>query len=296
MLRLFNDVKTASKPQFPPSSVANAWGRDSRTVEEYDPTLQHSSIQSTPDSGIEVQQNQGQGGTDEDLLDDDVDWDAVYTITNTIPKDDSLVGDRELKQRHKEAAAAANDETGDTLTEPLTGFPRARPLSPFTRPPFPAKVRDRPSVLGLSSSTVLRVCFRVEELMQEATHCYHQDQEAIFELYARVTYSSREGMVKKQHFQFRDLFVDKQPFPSGTLSGWRPDGLLDQQSQVFLSTRTPQLCWILTKPHRDSKSSVGLTLEIISIRETTWDQIRLAKAIACGEEVEEEAVETTSVS
>lgn len=261
--------------------MANARDHDSRTVEEYDPTLQHSSVQPTLNFRIEIQQSQEQGATEENLLDDDVDWDAVFSITSTIPKDDSLVDARKLEKIRKEAAE--NGGMGEPSIKPPADLTQKRQLSPFRKHSFPGKVRDRPSALGFSSRALLRVCFRVKELVHATFRCHSRDQELIIEIYARVTYSSRDPLVKRQCFQFRDLSKDKQSFPSGTLSGWRPGSLVDRQSLRLMGNRTPQLCWILSKTRLDSKGFVGLALDVINVRETNWDQIRLAKATTCGE-------------
>jgi hypothetical protein len=285
MVRLANQAEVCVESHMPPSSLADDWDQDSRYGDEYDPNLQHSSLPSSSTTS-NLQDNPTRNckptsNIQEDLLDDDVDWDAVFAITSSLPKDPSLVGSR----------TAVQQQTTQTRTETPLEIPYLTDveisLAPFVRPAYPDKVRDRSPIPGLSSKTVLRTCFRIGEMISQASRCFHQQQEAVFELYARVTYSSRESLTRKQHFQFVDLFKDQRPYPSGTLVGWRLGSLLDRQSQVFVKTIFPKLCWCLCKPKRDPLASTRWKFEIIGIRETNWTQIQYAKMIMCAGKDEE---------
>ncbi|KAI0133637.1 hypothetical protein BJ170DRAFT_170504 [Xylariales sp. AK1849] len=284
MIRLMEVTNVGLEDRIPPSSLVDRWDRDSRSADEYDPNLQYSSCHASSDLDhaphrIPIQAAQ------EDLLDDDVDWNVVHAITSSIPKDPSLAGSREAASpRIIQPDPTKNNETSD---DPLHSLDLNGPLSPFTRPAFPDKARDRSPVPGLTSSTVLRTVFRIGELMNQAHRCHQHHQAAVFELYARVTYSSRESLARKQHFQFIDLFKDQQPYPSGTLTGWRVGGLLDRRSRVFITTKDPKLCWCLCRPKKDPKVPTGWIFEVMGVRETTWPQIRYAKMILCGTSSEE---------
>lgn len=285
MLAMANAKCDMYQNHVPPSSLLKGWDQDSRSAEEYDPYLQHSPRPASQAS-YDVSNSQPQrqlSVVQEDLLDDDVDWNAVYTIAQTLPKRLSLADSCETTAGmptlsgavwpNASADAIQIEEEDDVLTA-------------FVRPPFPDKVRDRSPVPGISSKIVLKTCFRIGHLISQATHCHQHHQDVIFELYARVTYGSREALARKQHFQFTDLFKDQQPYPAGILADWRLGSLTDRQSQIFVNTRAPKLCWCMCKLRRYPRASTGWLLEILSIRETTWAQIRHAKMILCGSEEE----------
>ncbi|KAI0888007.1 uncharacterized protein GGS22DRAFT_154797 [Annulohypoxylon maeteangense] len=266
----------------PPSSVTQAWDRDSRSAVEYDPTLQHSSPFSSSERAKGSQPMSVTGGLhngEEDLLDDDVDWNTVYAITNTIPKDLSDVGPQD---------AVRPSPPGKTthMEKPIEKTLRINermPMKPFVRPAFPEKIRDRSTVSGLSSDIVLRTCFRIGEMVNQAAHCLGHRQEAVFELYARVNYSNRESLQRRQHFQFIDLFKDQLPYPAGVLTNWRVGSQLDRLSSAFLNVSAePKICRCVCKPIRDPKTAIGLSLVVLAIGESDWTQIEWAKQIVCG--------------
>ncbi|GJD02180.1 hypothetical protein ColKHC_11005 [Colletotrichum higginsianum] len=66
---------------------------------------------------------------------------------------------------------------------------------------------------------MMRICFRIGEMLNAFTKCARERQDVVLELFARVNYSSRELSARVQHFQLRDLFTDRQPFLGGTLKG-----------------------------------------------------------------------------
>ncbi|KAI0003605.1 hypothetical protein F4779DRAFT_601333 [Xylariaceae sp. FL0662B] len=282
MVGLFSTAQEVHhETNIPPSSITLAWDHDSRSAAEYDPALQYSSpfpssgqTRSTPTTNKPKE-------AQEDLLDDDVDWDAVYEMTNTLPKDPSIAVLQEIEGPSR-AIEGTQDEN---LIENSAHVNDSTPLRPFARVPFPEKVRDRSVVPGLCSKTVLRTCFRIGETINQAVRCSNHQQDVVFELYARVTYSSRESLARKQHFQFVDLFTDRQPYPAAVLSGWRVGSQLDRQSSVFLNTKAgPRLCRSLCRPRRDPKAAIGWTFVILDIRETDWEQISWAKKIVCGDD------------
>ncbi|KAI4871107.1 hypothetical protein F4820DRAFT_401485 [Hypoxylon rubiginosum] len=275
----------------PPSSVTKAWDHDSRSAAEYDPTLQHSS---PPSSSEALKGSQAVGAIaklgvgQDDLLDednDDVDWNTVYDLVDKIPKVVSTNGSRNTQESFPadRTPRAENTIHRGPLIEDII------PSKPFSRPSFPEKVRDRPVVTGLSSNAMLRTCFRMGEMINQAVRCLTHGQEVVFELFARVTYSSRESLAKTQHFQFVDLFKDQQPYPGGTLTNWRAGGQLDRQSMAFLDKgKKRKVCRCLCKPRRDSKTEVGFTLIILAIREADWTQVEWAKKVVCGDSKSDE--------
>ncbi|KAI0113207.1 hypothetical protein F4814DRAFT_338728 [Daldinia grandis] len=271
-------LDNAQEAHIPPPSVAQAWDRDSRSAVEYDSTLQHSSPNALSVSHI-IDVTEDPNSNQDDLLDEDVDWNIVYTMTSIIPNGASSASLKDI------ANPSLHDQT--TRTEGIVKCDArvedTAPLKPFVRPPFPEKVRDRSAVSELSPRTVLRTCFRIGELVNQAIQCLNHQQDVVFELFARVTYSSRESLQRNQHFQFIDLFKDQLPCPAGVLSNWRVGTQLDRQSAAFLGTRVePKLCRCVCKPRRDPKVAIGLTFIVTAIREIDWAHIILAKKTVCG--------------
>ncbi|KAI2784307.1 hypothetical protein F4815DRAFT_208694 [Daldinia loculata] len=271
-------LDNVQEAHIPPSSVAQAWDRDSRSAVEYDSTLQHSSPNELSASHI-VDMAENPNSNQDDLLDEDVDWNVVYTMTSTIPNGASSTNLQDTANPLLQEQITRTEE----LVERDARIEDTTPLKPFVRPPFPEKVRDRSAVSELSPRTVLRTCFRIGELVNQAIHCLNHRQDVVFELFARVTYSSRESLQRNQHFQFIDLFKDQLPYPAGVLSNWRVGTQLDRQSAAFLGTRAePKLCRCVCKPRRDPKVAIGLTLVVAAIREIDWAHIILAKKTVCG--------------
>lgn len=243
----------------PPSSI-QGWHHESQSPMDFDPTLQHT----PPDphhnnlkasEGVEVDAL-------EDLLDEDVDWNAVLVNTNMIQQ---------------------QAPTDSCLKTGVTGRISVTRLAPFLRKPFPESISDRASVPGMSSDTILRSCFRIGVMISQTVDCYRRQKDVVFELYARVTYSNREALTRKQHFQFIDLFKDQHPYPTATLTGWRPGSQLENDISSFLDTHDgPRLSWCICKPVKDPKAAIGWTYTVLKIKEVDWEQIRWAKEVICG--------------
>ncbi|KAI1129392.1 hypothetical protein F5Y10DRAFT_291134 [Nemania abortiva] len=270
----------------PPSSV-RGWDHESRSATEYDSTLKY-----TPPDPQEADTDAAcmgsvstnwQGDNSEDLLDEEVDWNAVMANVNAIQEDSSV--DLQPEVEAFECGDTELCSKGPSVDDPHSDKPRSS--TAFVRPAFPDKVRDRALVPGMSSNTVLRTCFRIGVLISQTACCFNHQQDVIFELYARVTYSSRETLARKQHFQFVDLCKDQQPYPAATFSNWRVGSQQDYDSAAFLDTSGgPRLCRCVCKPIRDLKAAIGWTYIVLSIKEVDWEQIQWAKRIICGESEE----------
>ncbi|TGO32044.1 hypothetical protein BHYA_0362g00060 [Botrytis hyacinthi] len=167
------------------------------------------------------------------------------------------------------------------------------PLAPFARPKFPQIVQDRCPINGLSSQTILRVCFRIGEMLKEGGRCNALGQDAIIELFARVNFSSREPGTTKQHFQFADLFHDRPPFAQGILANFKTTGLAESESRTFIESSESLMARCLGRVKKDVKNGSWL-LHIINVRVTDWEEIRWTKRIVCGEREEEVKVKTTA--
>jgi len=285
MAKLADAFAESAPPHIPPSSVIKDMDSDS-AAEVFDPNLQRSSPASA--SGQEktrpwTETNPGS----EDLLESDFEWDEIISsvpdLTQNTSKDTSSETKSDIKPQSIKQETLALDVATVRHTPPK---PPPRP-KPFIRSPFPRLVRNKSPVTGISNNSMLRTCFRVGEMVNEGARCLRNGQDVVFELYARVRYSSREIMSRVQHFQFVDLFKDQRPYPTGTLTGWRSGSLLDQQSSAFLSARhvgsskREKLCRCICKLKQEKKSEMGSVLVIWSIREVDWDEIFLAREIIC---------------
>lgn len=154
------------------------------------------------------------------------------------------------------------------------------PLPPFARPDFPILLRDRSPIVGLSTQTFLRVCFRVGELFKEGGRCDALNQNAVIELFARVTFSSREPGTTNQHFHFADLWHDRPPYPTGVLANYKSSGLAETESKVFVGAPEGIMARCFGTLRRQTKGTGGgWLLHIVSIRETDWEEIRWTKRI-----------------
>ncbi|KAL9009071.1 MAG: hypothetical protein Q9173_005869 [Seirophora scorigena] len=147
---------------------------------------------------------------------------------------------------------------------------------PFVRCPYPALVRDRSPVIGLSSSTFLRTCFRVGEALNAGGTAIRTKTDAVIELYARVAHSERPPGSLKQQFQFADIFCpDKPPFLKGTYGLWKGVELWDLDSKVFLGEKGKgKMARVVGRMVRDEKTR-GLELSMLSVWEADWEDVLL---------------------
>ncbi|KFY70869.1 hypothetical protein V499_08929 [Pseudogymnoascus sp. VKM F-103] len=109
------------------------------------------------------------------------------------------------------------------------------PLTPFARSPFPEKVSNCSVIPGLTTCTILRTCFRIGECIRAGSFCNRLNQDAIIELFCRVTFSSREDGTHKQIFQFADVFHNSPPFVNGVLANYLVSALQERESRELLT-------------------------------------------------------------
>ena len=271
MARLADHVVGGAKKS-PPSSVIRGMdvGSSTSSIEVFDPNLQRSPPNSHPSGSDTAADKRGQFGA-EDLLDYEVEWDEVFDALPLCAKDPS-------SPNSPNTAMAGGFPTPQTL--PNISSQRR----PFVRPRFPAPVRDKSPIGGLSNTTLFRTCFRIGEMMNEGSRCYKANQEVTFELYARVNYSSRESLTRVQHFHFMDLSTEYPPHPAGTLVGWNLDSLVDRQSSEFLGIRggqNPKMCRCICRLNKEKKSRTGWVVVVLTIRHVSWEEIEQVKRIVC---------------
>jgi hypothetical protein len=147
----------------------------------------------------------------------------------------------------------------------------------FVRPRPPPPVRDRSPIIGVSASSNLRVCFRIGEAIKFGHAAINTNQTVVFELYARVAFSEREAAGVKQHFEFWDIFHDKPPYVAGHYDLWKGNDLWDYESGQFLEVNDEKkFCRCICRPKKvDDK----LTLMILNIWESSWDDVEYVKGI-----------------
>ncbi|KAK1728461.1 uncharacterized protein BDZ83DRAFT_570492 [Colletotrichum acutatum] len=268
MAQLLEDTKD-KPPFFPLSSIIQKIDCDSRSASSFDSKLQFS------ESDMNTSEASHTDLTEPDLLDDNIDWDLVSRCAATAAG----------ASPDSEARMSIRENTKESLKE------HSSP-APLVRPPFPDKMRDRSVVVGLSSTIMMRTCFRIGELLNTQAQCSREKQDVFFELFARVVYSNRENVARVQHVQLRDLFTDRQPFLSGVFRGWKSGGPVDDQSKVFLGPNEKnKLCRCLCKVSEDRKAAIGRSATLLSIRETTWDEVQWAMRIVARDATSDENID-----
>lgn len=160
------------------------------------------------------------------------------------------------------------------------------PLAPFARSPFPEKVAGVPLIPGLTTGTMLRTCFRIGECIRAGSFCHRLNQDAIIELFCRVTFSSRENGTHKQIFQFADIFHNSPPFVSGVLANYRVSALLERESKELLTgvREVPEMVRCLGRLKAQVGEN-GWILHLDNIRKSDWEEVRWTRRIVGIQEV-----------
>ncbi|KAK3953713.1 hypothetical protein QBC32DRAFT_257221 [Pseudoneurospora amorphoporcata] len=260
--------------QIPPSSVIKAIEGNS-TPEIFDPSLRRSAPRSSPKS-CSVSERNSHPADAENLLDEDIDGDEVLQHLPAAPKNS-----------YSSQYMGFLDEKSQPLDHTIDWM-QSRSISPtkyqpFTRPAFPKPLPNKSPVEGLSNTTILRTCFRLGSVFKEVAQCLRAEQEVTFELFARVSCSSRENASRVQHFQFIDLFEDEPPHLSGVLARWKNDSLVEKEISRFLDETKNQMCRCMCRPRKAKNPELGWDLEVLRIRVTNWNEIESVKSVVCYE-------------
>ncbi|KAL8732729.1 MAG: hypothetical protein Q9181_003841 [Wetmoreana brouardii] len=149
---------------------------------------------------------------------------------------------------------------------------------PFVRTPFPASIRHRSPILGLTTRTVLRTCFRIGEALNAGCTALRTNTDAIIELYAFVLHSERPARSVKQHFHFMDIFSpDKPPYLKGSYGLWRGNRLWDEDCKVFLGEGGKgKMARVMGRLAREDIGR-GVEMRILSIWEAGWEDVGICK-------------------
>jgi hypothetical protein len=182
------------------------------------------------------------------------------------------------EEMNKSKRTAKNFVSPMTLTTRLlaaTGDSNcAEARKPIVRSPFPAAVRDRSPIIGLSSDTLLRTCFRIGEAINQAHQSVKSGKRIVFELYARILESERDDT--KQFFTFCDLFHGKPPYIKAEYEGalWKSVQLFDYDSKRLL--QQGRICRCMGTMKRDGKE---WQMNVMNIWEATWEDIKWVEGI-----------------
>ena len=196
--------------------------------------------------------------------------------------------DRCFRDRTIKLATAeqnSNFKSKARLYSKLPLMPVPKHPKPFVRPAFPNRLCARSCITAATPSSVLRTCFRIGEAIRAGSEALRSGSDAIIELYARVTYSSRIAPDGKQHFQFADLFHEHPPFLNGIHDTRKGKRLWDEDYAAFLppngSGRKARIIGRLKWQKYAIEDKPGWKLTILSIWEAEWDDIEHVKGIVC---------------
>lgn len=196
---------------------------------DFEPNSHINDISAHPTDGIDLPQYaevqvDGDDFGDDDLMDEDLldlPTDTVDDFNNFKFQSSAPIQADVLDEVHQErrssgmsaAKAVGLDEevhisgpmlgkfvSPVTLTTRLLTAIDEEAQKPIVRSAFPAAVRDRSPVIGLSSNTVLKTCFRVGEAINQSCQAVKTGNAILIELYARVLVSERDST--QQRFTF----------------------------------------------------------------------------------------------
>ncbi|KAK8919568.1 hypothetical protein VCV18_008394 [Metarhizium anisopliae] len=177
----------------PPSSVVRAFDIESRSAEDYDPDLQFSSPQTSDSSGTI-------GSCASIQSTDTVDWEGI----------------RQQASRSQQAASRASyfEQTPDPGATPKP----SKGLSPQSSGLMPQATWTAVAV-NMRMFNPSRTCFRLTEITESKAAMMQRQPHAVYNVFARVLYSSRENFFRRQYFQLRDLLSESPPYLTGALLG-----------------------------------------------------------------------------
>lgn len=180
--------------QEPPSSVLRVHNRSpddrtSRSAEEFDPQLQHSPVPTVSSYTI--------AGSDQQLLESDVDWSPVLENPVHSPGDNS------------------RPQSANTYGKTARDSQHFKP-SPHILAPPSNSVAQIPSHMALRS---FKTFFSLKEMVDTKEQMFKNSEKVTFELFAKVLFSVRENFGHKQLFQFGDLLKETKTPLAGALCG-----------------------------------------------------------------------------
>ena len=168
------------------------------------------------------------------------------------------------------------------FVSPVTGHTQSRirdidpneQRKPIVRPVFPSQARGRSPIIGLTSNTLLRTCFRIGEAINSGRSAVKCGKNIILELYARVLYSKRYN--NKQSFVFCDLYHINAPYINAVYDAaiWKADNQFNYDSARLLQEM--KMCRCIGKMKKEGNEWV---LAISSVWEASWEDIDWVEGI-----------------
>lgn len=115
----------------------------------------------------------------------------------------------------------------------------------------------------------------IREMLDAKEQMFKNQNKAVFELFGRVVYSSRENFQKKQYFQFRSLLKEQPPYINGTLIHWEVGSPQDIAAQDFLKKRSSHAkCFCRCQLKQDPRAKTGWVVIVLEIRQSGWKEIQ----------------------
>lgn len=234
--------------------------------------------------------------TDDDLLGlaSDMDgtcFDAPHSVSSSLVKshksDDSqghLIEPYHGNTPEEAPAVCSTQNTLKKFVSPVTlgtrllaadgNETRAAARKPIVRRLFPSAVRDRSPIIGLSSNTLLRTCFRIGEAINQSSQAAKSGQHVMIELYARVLASERTE--KQQYFTFCDVFHAKPPYIQGVYDAamWKAVQLFEYDGRRLL--QPGRMCRCIGTMRRNGRERI---MAVHNIWEATWEDIQWVAGI-----------------
>ncbi|KZM26134.1 uncharacterized protein EKO05_0010595 [Ascochyta rabiei] len=255
----------------------------------------HPLSKSKPTQRANLRLNNDNDFDDDDLMDDDlIDFtmNAVVDSSSLELQSDSstkidIVNERVLETQtsgtsaddtavlHEEVVSSQRKFVSPvTLTTRLLAAASNGARKPMVRPAFPAAVRDRSPIIGLSSETVLKTCFRVGEAINQSCQANKNGNNILIELYTRVLHSERDDL--QQRFTFCDLFHAKPPYIQGVYAAaiWKSVQLFEYDSARLL--QQGRICRCMGMLKRDGKNWI---MTVLNVWEATWDDVQWVRGI-----------------
>lgn len=200
-------------------------------------------------------------------------WDGSGEPHQT-PETSAISDDAPTEERGNPSRASNEFVSPVTVMSRLLAATGEEGRRPIVRSPFPTAIRERSPIIGMSSNTVLRSCFRVGEAISQSCHAAKAGNNILIELYARVLISERDDL--QQRFTFCDLFHARPPYIQATYAAaiWKAVRLFEYDSARLM--QRGRICRCIGTMKRNGKD---WTLTVLNIWEATWDDVQWVEGI-----------------
>ncbi|KHO01812.1 uncharacterized protein MAM_00813 [Metarhizium album ARSEF 1941] len=179
----------------PPSSVVRAFDIESKFAEDYDPDLQFSSPQ-TNQSRATIGSSTSIPSTET------VDWEDIrQQASKSRQEGGGIYGERQV------------DHMPPSKLHCIHSLPSPQPSASLPQASWTA------CPVNMRMFNPSRTCFRLSEITESKAAMVQRQPHAVYNVFARVLYSSRENFFRRQYFQLRDLLSESPPYLTGALLG-----------------------------------------------------------------------------